>query len=57
MDVKTIKYERLAAITQFENHRGTVEIELKEGEDPHAAMQFAKEFLSHHLGVPLPPAR
>ena len=55
MEVKLVRYERLAAITQYENHRGVIEIELKEGDDPNAAMEFAKQFLSHHLGVPVTP--
>lgn len=50
MKVKVIRYERLASMGQFENQRAAVELELDEHDDPHAAMQFAIQFVNHHLG-------
>lgn len=54
MQVKLVRYERLVAQGQFENHRGVVEIEVQEGDDPNAVFNFAKQFIDYHLGVPAP---
>lgn len=52
MRVTTIEYERLQALSKYENHRGKVIMELEDGDDPNAAMLYAKEFLEFHLRPP-----
>lgn len=50
--VKIIRYEKLVATDKYANHRGVVEMELQAGDDPNAAMQYAKDFLNYHLQPP-----
>lgn len=55
MQVKLVRYERLVPLGQWENHRLAIEIEVQEGDDPNAVMQYAKDFVTAHSGVALPP--
>lgn len=52
MKVKLIRYERVVALGSYENHRGVVEVEVDEGDDPNAVFDYAKQFVDFHLGVP-----
>jgi len=55
MKISLVRYERLVPLGQWENHRAAIEIELSADDDPNQVMQYAKDFVSYHLGVPLPP--
>lgn len=54
MHVKELTYERLVSVTQYENHRGSITLQLEPGDDFNAAFEYAKAAVSFHMGVPAP---
>lgn len=51
MHVKTVIYNKVFSLGNYENEKIGIEIELKEGEDPQKAIQDARQYVEYNHKV------